>query len=273
MVTEHIKLSLERKHISYTMEDDSINFKHPDCPNEVDFLITWEEKLKLVQFVADFEVKLPPALSGDAFAAVINDLNYDTSWGNLETDGHGLVVYRLATFLPDGRDAAVAICSKALDFLPKAAMIRFRQLETKLKKFREEAADMDKRHSTEESLMSRILELECMHHRIMQLAEVADILFEEYQLVCSDAMTQARLGEAGKERVVRDARVLRQDEEKLHADLRAFAQRCGLPLKMKDLPSGWSLDGFKQDFALTGFLNTAVTDLFLALCKGGDHAA
>lgn len=273
MVIKHIKMTLERRNVSYTTEDDSFCFKHPECPKAVDCLITWDETRKQVQFVADYEVKLPPTLDNDSFAALLNDLNYDSSWGNLETDGHGLLVYRLATFLPDGRDAAVAICTKALDFFLKASILRLHAVEARLKKLREESAHMDERHFEEESLKSRIFELECLHHRVMQLAEVADILFEEYQLVCSDAMTQARLGDAGKKRVVRDVRVLRQNEEQLHSDIRAFAQRCGLPLKMKDLRSGWSLHEFKQDFALTGFLNTAVTDLFLALCKGGNHAA
>ena len=40
--------------------------------------------------------------------------------------------------------------------------------------------------SMPESRKSGIIELECMHHRIMQLAETADILFEEYQLVTKD---------------------------------------------------------------------------------------
>ena len=206
---------------------------------------------------------------------MLNDLNYDSSWGNLETDRNGLVVYRLSTFLPDGRDAAVAICSKALGFFLGTAIVQLKKVEVRLKQIREdESRGRAACSSMTESLRSGVLELECMHHRIMQLEETADILFEENQQVCRDARTQARLGNAGKERVIRDARVLRQEEEKLHAEIRAFAARYRLPLNMRDLSEGWKLHEFRQDFALTGFLNTAVTDLFFALCRGeNDHAA
>ena len=273
MITDNIKMALKKNSIQYTKEDDSFNFKHPLCPKFVDCLITWEETRKQIQFVADYEIKMPQGLSEETFGAMLNDLNYDSSWGNLETDRNGLLVYRLSTFLPDGRDAAVAICFKALEYFQKASILQFRKVEIRLNQIRENESKRNMCLAMPESLRSGIIELECMHHRLMPMAETADILFEEYQLVCRDAMTQVRLGEAGKERVVRDARVLRQDEEKLHADLRAFAQRYGLPLKLKDLPDQWELHRFKQDFALTGFLNTAVTDLFLALCRGGDHAA
>ena len=204
---------------------------------------------------------------------MLNDLNYDSSWGNLETDRHGLVVYRLATFLPDGRDAAAAICSKALNFFLNTSVVQLKKVEVRLKQIREDESIRKMCRVMPESLRSGIVELECMHHRIMQLADTADILFEEFQLVNQDAMTQTRLGEAGKDRVKRDARVLRQEEEKLHADIRAFATRYRLPLNLKGMPSGWTLHGFQKDFALDGFLNTAVTDLFIALCGGNHHAA
>ena len=273
MLTEHITLSLEKNNIQYTKDEDSFNFKHPLCPKFVDCLITWEESRKQVQFVADYEVKMPKTLSDEEFAAMLNDLNYDSSWGNLETDRHGLLVYRLSTFLPDGRDAAVAICSKALEYFRKASIIQFRKVEIRLNQIIADESGGEKCRAMPESLKSGIIELECMHHRIMQLAETADTLFDEYQLVSQDAMTQTRLGEAGKERVVRDARVLRQEEEKLHAEIRAFASRYRLPLNLKEMPGGWTLHGFRKDFALTGFLNTAVTELFIALCGGNHHAA
>ena len=273
MVTDHINMTLKKNNIQYTMDKDSFNFKHPLCPKFVDCLITWEESRKQVQFVADYEVKLPRTLSEDEFAAMLNDLNYDSSWGNLETDRNGLLVYRLSTFLPDGRDAAVAICSKALEYFRKASLLQFRKVEVRLNQIHENEQKETASCSMPESLKSCIIELECMHHRIMQLAATADILFEEYQLVCRDAMTQTRLGEAGKERVKRDARVLRQEEEKLHAEIRAFATRYRLQLNLKEMPDGWTLHGFRQDFALDGFLNTAVTDLFIALCGGNHHAA
>lgn len=273
MIPNYIKTALRKNNIQYTKDEDSFNFKHPLCPKFVDCLITWEETRKQIQFVADYEIKMPRTLSDEDFAAMLNDLNYDSSWGNLETDRHGLLVYRLATFLPDGRDAAVAICSKALEYFRKAPILQFRKVEIRLNQIHENEQKEAGSCSMPESLKSGVIELECMHHRLMQLADTADILFEEYQLVCRDAMTQTRLGEAGKERVVRDARVLRQEEEKLHADIRAFATRYRLPLNLKEMPGGWTLHGFRKDFALTGFLNTALTDLFMVLCGGNHHAA
>ena len=273
MVTNHINISLENKKIQYTKDEDSFNFKHPLCPNLVDCIITWEETRKQIQFVADYEAKMPRTLREDELAAMLNDLNYDSSWGNLETDRNRLVVYRLSTFLPDGRDAAVAICSKALDFFLNASVVQLKKVEVRLKKIREEEQGGNICCALPESQRSGIIELECMHHRVMQLAETAEILFEEFQLVSKDAMTQTRLGEAGKERVKRDARVLRQEEEKLYAGIRAFATRYRLPLNLKEMPGSWTLHEFRQDFALDGFLNTAVTDLFIALCGGNHHAA
>jgi len=106
MITEHIKIALQKNNVQYTLDEDSFNFRHPLCPKFVDCLITWEETRKQIQFVADYEIKMPRTLGEDEFASILNDLNYDSSWGNLETDRHGLLVYRLSTFLPDGRDAA-----------------------------------------------------------------------------------------------------------------------------------------------------------------------
>ena len=273
MITDQIKTALERNIIQYTLDEDSFNFKHPLCPKLVDCIITWEETRKQVQFVADYGFQLPPTLNDAGFAALLNGLNYDASWGNLETDGNGLGVYRLSTFLPDGRDAAVAICSKALEFFLKVSVLQLREVERKLNGIRKEEQGAHMRSSMPESLRSRILELECMHHRVMQLADDAELLFDEYQQVCGEEMTQNRLGGAGQERVMRDAQVLRQEEEKLHAGIRDFAQRCGLPLNLKELPDTWTLHGFRRDFALTGFLNAAITDLFAALCGGNGHAA
>ena len=65
-------------------------------------------------------------------------------------------------------------------------------------------------------LKSKIIELECLHHYCMQLLETAEILYEELQLVCNDGKTQARLGNAGKERVRRDFKTLFMEQQKLH---------------------------------------------------------
>ena len=71
-----------------------------------------------------------------------------------------------------------------------------------------------------ESLKSKVLELQCLHHRCMQLREVAEILYEEQQLVANDSKTQARLGNAGRERVIRDFKVLFIEQEKLHREIK-----------------------------------------------------
>ena len=273
MLTEHIKLSLEKNKIQYTKDEDSFNFKHPLCPKLVDCLVTWNETRKQVQFVADYEVKLPATLSDDAFAALLNDLNYDSSFGNLETDRHGLVVYRVSTFLPDGRDAAAAICAKALAYFLNESVSRLRPVEQALKRIRAEERGAEMRYAMPESVKSRVLELECMHHRIMQLAETADILFDEYQLVCRDTATEHRLGRAGQNRVVRNTTALRREEEQLHADIQSFAERYNLPLKLGELSPHWELQDFKRDLALSGIFNTAVTELLIAVCRETDHVA
>ena len=273
MVTDHIRIALGKSNIRYEAEEDSFNFKHPACPKLVDCLVTWNETRKQVQFVADYEVKLPATLSDDAFTALLNDLNYDSSFGNLETDRHGLVVYRVSTFLPDGRDAAAAICSKALTYFLAEAISRLRPVEQALKRIRAEERGVEMRYAMPESVKSRVVELECMHHRIMQLAETADILFDEYQLVCRDTATEPRLGRAGQNRVIRNTTALRREEEQLHTDIRTFAERYHLPLKLGELPQHWELQDFKRDFALSGIFNTAVTELLIAVCRESDHVA
>ena len=123
-----------------------------------------------------------------------------------------------------------------------------------------------------ESLKSKVLELECLHHRCMQLREVAEILYEEQQLVANDSKTQARLGNAGRERVIRDFKVLFIEQEKLHREIENFARSNHLAVDLGEVPTGFSTDGFMKTFALDGPYNTAITDLFIAICKGGSHA-
>ena len=123
-----------------------------------------------------------------------------------------------------------------------------------------------------ESLKSKVIELECLHHRCMQLRETAEILNEELQLVCNDEKTQARLGNAGKERVRRDFKTLFMEQQKLHRELEIFIRSNNLDVTLEELPSGFSSDGFLKTFALDGPYNMAITDLFVAICKGGAHA-
>ena len=120
-------------------------------------------------------------------------------------------------------------------------------------------------------LKSKIIELECLHHRFMQLREVAEILHEELQLVCNDEKTQARLGNAGKERMRRDFKTLFMEQQKLHRELEIFIRSNNLDVTLEGLPSGFSTDGFLKTFALDGPYNMAITDLFIAICKGASH--
>ena len=123
-----------------------------------------------------------------------------------------------------------------------------------------------------ESLKSKIIELECLHHRCMQLREVSEVLNEELQLVCNDEKTQARLGNAGKERVRRDFKTLFMEQQKLHRELEIFIRSNNLDVTLEELPSGFSSDGFLKTFALDGPYNMAITDSFIAICKGAFHA-
>ena len=120
-------------------------------------------------------------------------------------------------------------------------------------------------------LKSKIIELECLHHRCMQLREVAEVLNEELQLVCNDEKTQARLGNAGRERVRRDFKTLFMEQQKLHRELEIFIRSNKLDVILEELPSGFSSDGFLKTFALDGPYNMAITDLFVAICKGASH--
>ena len=121
-------------------------------------------------------------------------------------------------------------------------------------------------------LKSKIIELECLHHFCMQLREVAEILYEEQQLVANDGKTQARLGNAGRERVFRDFKVLFREQEKLHREIEIFARSNHLAVELGEFPSGFRTDEFQKTFALDGPYNRAITDLFIAICRRDFHA-
>ena len=87
-----------------------------------------------------------------------------------------------------------------------------------------------------ESLRSKVIELECMHHRCMQLREVAELLNDELQLAANDGKTQARLGNAGRERVIRDFKVLFIEQEKLHREIENFAAAITLLWNWENSP-------------------------------------
>ena len=121
-------------------------------------------------------------------------------------------------------------------------------------------------------LKSKIIELECLHHYCMQLLEVAEVLNEELQLMCNDEKTQARLGNAGRERIIRDFKVLFIEQEKLHREIENFARSNHLAVELGEVPTGFSTDGFMKTFALDGSYNTAITDLIIGIYQGDVHA-
>ena len=121
-------------------------------------------------------------------------------------------------------------------------------------------------------LKSKIIELECLHHYCMQLLETAEILYEEQQLVANDGKTQARLGNAGRERVIRDFKVLFIEQEKLHREIEIFARSNHLAVELGEFPSGFRTDEFQKTFALDGPYNRAITDLFIAICRRDSNA-
>ena len=123
-----------------------------------------------------------------------------------------------------------------------------------------------------ESLKSKVLELQCLHHRCMQLREVAEILYEEQQLVANDEKTQSRLGNAGRERVFRDFKVLFREQEKLHREIEIFARSNHLAVELGEFPSGFRTDEFQKTFVLDGPYNRAITDLFIAICRRDSNA-
>ena len=120
-------------------------------------------------------------------------------------------------------------------------------------------------------LKSKIIELECLHHRCMQLREVAEVLNKELQLVCNDEKTQARLGNAGRERVRRDFKTLFMEQQKLHRELEIFIRSNKINVTLEELSTGFSASDFLKTFALDGPYNMAITDLFIAICKGASH--
>lgn len=123
-----------------------------------------------------------------------------------------------------------------------------------------------------DSLKSKIVELECLHHRCMQLRETAENLNEELQLVANDEKTQAYLGNAGQERVRRDFRALFREQEKLHKELEIFIRSNRLTMELEQFPTEFRTDEFIKTFALDGPYNRVITDLFIAICKENSYA-
>jgi hypothetical protein len=94
---KNIKSELLRREISFRFEDDAFHFQHPKFPNVLDCIITEEDGQ--MRFIADYELLTSAETDGDKLCSLINKVNYDNDFGNLETDGNGLIVFKLNTFL------------------------------------------------------------------------------------------------------------------------------------------------------------------------------
>jgi hypothetical protein len=129
-----IKSELLRREISFSFEDDDFHFQHPDYPELIDCIIS--EYDGRVRFIADYEHLSLSEPDGDKLCSLINKINYDNDFGNLETDAKGLIVFKLNTFLPDSLNAAKDAFCNALDFFLKKAPQEFRKLEIAINKTR-----------------------------------------------------------------------------------------------------------------------------------------
>ena len=101
---KNIKSELLRREISFRFEDDVFHFQHPKFPELLDCIITEDDGQ--MRFIADYELISPAVMTGDQLCTILNKINYDNDFGNLETDGNGLIVFKLNTFLPDSLNSA-----------------------------------------------------------------------------------------------------------------------------------------------------------------------
>ena len=130
---KRIKNELLRREISCRFEDDTFQFQHPKFPEQIDCILTEEDGQMC--FVADYELLTTARIEDDKLYSLINKINYDNDFGNLETDGNGLIVFKLNTFLPNSLGGAKDAFCSALDFFLKKAPLEFRKLEIVVNKF------------------------------------------------------------------------------------------------------------------------------------------
>ena len=103
-------------------------------PEMLDCIIT--EENGQMRFIADYELLTAAGIDGDKLCSLINKINYDNDFGNLETDGNGLIVFKLNTFLPDSLSGAKDTFCNALEFFLKKSPQEFRKLEIAVNKIR-----------------------------------------------------------------------------------------------------------------------------------------
>ena len=131
---KNIKSELLRREISFRFEDDAFHFQHPKFPEVLDCIITEEDGQ--MRFIADYELLTSAEMDGDKLCSLINKINYDNDFGNLETDGNGLIVFKLNAFLPDCKHSAEEVCRIALIFFLQKITKEFCQLENAVNKIR-----------------------------------------------------------------------------------------------------------------------------------------
>ena len=131
---KNIKSELLRREISFRFEDDVFHFQHPKFPELLDCIITEDDGQ--MRFIADYELISPAGMTGEKLCVILNEINYANDFGNLETDGNGLIVFKLNTFLPDSLSGAKDAFCNALEFFLKKAPLEFRKLEIAVNKIR-----------------------------------------------------------------------------------------------------------------------------------------
>ena len=131
---KHIKNELLKREISFRFEDDAFHFQHPKFPELLDCIITEEDGQ--MRFIADYELLTYAEMDGDKLCSLINKINYDNDFGNLETDGNGLIVFKLNAFLPDCKHSANEVCRIALIFFLQKIPKEFCKLENAVNKIR-----------------------------------------------------------------------------------------------------------------------------------------
>ena len=135
-----IKSELTRLRIDFKFEDGMFYFPHPKYPELVDCIVNIDDgKLR---FIADYELIAPAGMSEEQLCAILNKINYDNDFGNLETDGNGLIVFKLNAFLPDCKHSAEEVCRIALIFFLQKIPKEFCKLENAVNKIRKNTMEI-----------------------------------------------------------------------------------------------------------------------------------
>ena len=135
-----IKSELNRLRIDFKFEDGMFYFPHPKYPELVDCIVNIDNgKLR---FIADYELIAPAEMTEEQPCAILNKLNYANDFGNLETDGNGLIVFKLNAFLPDCKHSANEVCRIALIFFLQKISKEFRKLEDEVNKIRRKTMEV-----------------------------------------------------------------------------------------------------------------------------------